>query len=203
MHLDKALNPMQSSKYDRAIQLFDAYNRNDPKKGILDGKEISNALLYAQRMSEKLQKFEPLASEQLQLAAHCQHIGRWEIPRNDYKMDRTGYLLWRSQLKIYHAEIAAGIMAKVGYGASIITKVKDLLLKKQLKQNPETQTLEDVICLVFLEYYFDDFSSEHMEDKLVNILKKTIAKMSQKGVETALKLPLSTKTKDLIEKAFL
>lgn len=194
---------MKTSRFEQAIQLFDTYNSHDQEKVSHAGTEISKAILYARRMSAKLQEFEPLASEQLQLAARCQHIGRWEIPRKEYAMDRTGYLLWRSQLKIYHAGIASDIMEKVGYDEEEIIKVKNLLTKKQLKQNPETQILEDVICLVFLEYYFDDFLTKHEEDKLLNILKKTIAKMSQKGVEAALQLPLSDKAKGLIAKASL
>lgn len=192
---------MEKTKFDQAFKAFDNYNLNDPNKMIIDGKELSGALLYAQRMTSKLSDFEANASEHLQLTARCQHIGRWEIPRNQFPMDRKGYLQWRSQLKIQHAKIAAEILNTVGYDADTILKVKDLLMKKQLKQNPETQTLEDVICLVFLEYYFDDFSKEHEDKKLVNILKKTIPKMSQKGVEAALNLPLSEKAKSLIGKA--
>ena len=116
-------------------------------------------------------------------------------------MDRKGYLQWRSQLKVYHAKIASEIMSQVGYDKDFISKVKDLLLKKQLKQNQETQTLEDVICLVFLEFYVDDFSDEHSEEKLVKILQKTMAKMSDKSIDVALQLPLSAKAKDLISKA--
>ena len=192
---------MEITKFDQAFQLFDTYNSKDPKSTTIKEQEIPDALLYAQRMTEKLNEYDPDALEHLQLAARCQHIGRWEMPRKDYSMDRKGYLQWRSQLKIYHARIAAEIMEKVGFDETEIIKVKDLLIKKQLKQNPETQVLEDVICLVFLEYYFDDFSTEHEEEKLVNILKKTIAKMSQRGVATALKLPLSEKAKSLIAKA--
>ncbi len=192
---------MKNTMIDQAFELFDAYNSIDPKKALIDGKEISEALLYAQRMTGQLNEFEPITSEQLQLATRCQHIGRWEKPRADYPMDRKGYLQWRSQLKIYHANIAQEILEKVGYEKGIISKVKDLLLKKQLKQNRETQILEDVICLVFLQYYFDDFSQEHNEDKLVEILKKTITKMSQKGVESAMVMSLSKKTKSLIDKA--
>lgn len=189
------------SKFDQACQLFDEYNSRDPRTTVVDGKEICYNLLYAQRMTEKLRQFETNASEHLQLAARSQHIGRWEIPRSDYPMNRKGYLQWRSQLKIYHAKLAATILDKSEYDELTISKVKDLLVKKQLKQNPETQTLEDVICLVFLEFYFDDFSEEHDEEKLVNILRKTIAKMSVRGVEAALQLPLSAKALDLIGKA--
>jgi len=192
---------MDITAFNQAIQLFDEYNNRDPKKTDIDGSEIADNLLYAQRMTEKLLEFEPDASEHLQLAARSQHIGRWEIPRKNYPMDRKGYLKWRSQLKVYHAKLAASILEKTGYDELTVCKVKDLLVKKQLKQNPETQTLEDVICLVFLEHYFEDFSEEHKEEKLVNILKKTITKMSSKGVEAALQLPLSDKAKELIAKA--
>lgn len=191
------------SKFEQAIYLFDAYNSNDPKTTLIDGKEVADNLLYAQRMSEKMEKYEPEASESLLLAARSQHIGRWEIPRSDYPIDRKGYLQWRSHLKIYHAKLAASIMEKVGYDELKISKVKNLLVKKQLNLNPEVQTLEDVICLVFLEFYFDDFSKEHDQEKLVNILRKTIAKMSSKGVQTALHLSLSKKAITLIKKASL
>ena len=188
-------------RFNQAIQKFDDYNSKDPRSSVVDGEGIPYNLLYGQRMSAKLEEFAPASSEHLQLAARCQHIGRWEIPRMEYPMDRKGYLQWRSQLKILHGNIAEVILSKVGYEKEIIQKVKDLLMKKQLKQNPETQILEDVICLVFLEFYFDDFSLEHDDEKLVGILKKTIAKMSSKGVEKALELPLSDKAKDLIARA--
>ena len=192
---------MSNSKFDQAYQLFDEYNSRDPKSIKIDDDEITESLLYAQRMTEKLLDFNPNASEPLRLAARSQHIGRWEIPRSDYPMDRKGYLQWRSQLKLYHAKLAAAILEKCGYNELVITKVKDLLLKKNLKQNPDSQTLEDVICLVFMEFYFDDFSKDHQEEKLVNILKKTIAKMSIKGIKAILNLSLSDKAKALIEKA--
>jgi hypothetical protein len=194
---------METNNFEQLFNLFDQYNAKDPKKETVQGKVISSSLLYAKRMTERLLDYEPNSSEHLQLAVRCQHIGRWEIPRKDFPMNRTGYLKWRSQLKIHHAKIAAQIMTDVGYDSETIDNVSSLLLKKQLKQNPETQTLEDVVCLVFLEYYFDDFSSVHDEKKLVNILKKTILKMSSKGLEAALKLPLSKKTNALINMASL
>lgn len=192
---------MSKTRFEEAIRLFDVYNGNDPNIINVNGRDIPENVLYGWRMSEKLVEFEPDASEHLRLAVRSQHIGRWEIPRSDYPMDRKGYLEWRSQLKMHHAKIASSILQDVGYNREVIGKVKDLLMKKNLKQNPETQILEDVICLVFLEFYFDDFSNAHHEDKLVNILKKTIAKMSARGVGEALKLPLSDKAKALISKA--
>ena len=192
---------MDKTRFEKAIQKFDAYNSNDPNSTTVNGKDIPDGLLYGWRMSEKLIEYVPDASEHLRLAARSQHIGRWEIPRSQYPMDRKGYLQWRSQLKIYHAGIASRILEEIGYDDEVIQKVKDMLMKKHLKQDPETQTLEDIICLVFLEFYFDDFSQSHQEAKLVDILKKTIAKMSARGVEWALKISLSDKAKTLISTA--
>ncbi len=190
-----------TAKFNQAINQFDAYNSKDPNTSIFNGQRVPDALLYAQRMTEQLNMYEPEASEQLQLAARCQHIGRWEISRSEYPMDRKGYLQWRSQLKIHHAKIASQMLEQIGYDSLTITQVSDLLVKKQLKQNSETQILEDVVCFVFLQYYFDDFSKGQEEEKVIKILQKTMMKMSAKGIEVALDLPLSDQAKVLIAKA--
>ena len=192
---------MNTNRFNEALRLFDEYNGRDPKK--LPGQEnvITENQRYGIRMTDTLSAFDPQASESLQLAARCQHIGRWEIPRSDYPMNRKGYLQWRVELKKHHARIARDILSKVGYDDEIIDKVGDLLMKKQLKQNPETQALEDVICLVFLTHYFDDFSSAHDDEKVISILRKTLKKMSKKGIASALELPLSETANKLISQA--
>jgi hypothetical protein len=116
-------------------------------------------------------------------------------------MDRAGYLRWRQDLKKFHAQKATAILKKVGYSEDTIDKVVFLLEKKKLKKNEDTQTLEDVICLVFLEYYFEAFAQKHPEEKIIDILQKTWRKMSEKGRNAALKLPLSKQSHDLIFKA--
>ncbi|WP_394747646.1 DUF4202 domain-containing protein [Spongiimicrobium salis] len=190
-----------SEKLNRAFALFDAANAQDPNTELWKGETHPKELLYALRMTEKLSDFAPEASEALQLTARCQHICRWEIPRDSYPMDRTGYLKWRQELKNFHADKAADILEEVGYDVEIIEKVRFLLTKKQLKKNEETQLLEDVICLVFLEFYFEDFAVKHDEAKIVDIVKKTWRKMSDQGREAALKLPLSENGLALIQKA--
>ncbi len=190
-----------SQKLSGALALFDAANQQDPNKEEFEGKTYPKEVLYAIRMTEKLKDFAPDASEALQLTARCQHICRWEIPRESYEMNRAGYLKWRQDLKKFHSRIASEILKEVGYDEEIIDKVTFLLEKKQLKKNEDTQTLEDVICLVFLEYYFEPFSKEHPNDKIIDILQKTWRKMSKKGQKTALKLPLPENAKELILKA--
>lgn len=180
-----------SQKFQQAIQRFDQENRQDPNKEMHKGEEYPKELLYAQRMTEWLLKFEPQASEALQLAARSQHICRWTIPRESYPMDRKGYLLWRSELKRFHAKKTGEIMGEYGYDQETIDRVKSLILKQRLKTDPESQTLEDVVCLVFLDYYFGEFAAKHESQKVVSILKKTWNKMSKKGQAAALTLDFS------------
>ena len=190
-----------NNKLLEAFQLFDKANAEDPNKEEYKGSSYPKEVLYAVRMTEKLNNFAPDASEALQLTARCQHICRWEIPRESYDMNRIGYLKWRQDLKKFHAQKASEILKKVGYSEETIDKVTFLLEKKQLKKNEDTQTLEDVICLVFLEYYFEPFADEHPEDKIIDILQKTWRKMSEKGHQAALQLPLSEKALALVAKA--
>lgn len=189
------------NKFEKAIELFDAANAEDPHKELQEGKEYPKELLYALRMSEWLEKFEPDASEVLKLAARCQHIHRWKIPRERYSMDRKGYHLWRTTLKKYHSDTAGAILQEVGYDQQTINRVKTLLLKEKLKDDPEVQTLEDVICLVFLNYYFKEFSQKHEEEKLIEIVRRTWKKMSEKGHEAALKLQFTSEEAEIIKKA--
>lgn len=186
---------------DKAFERFDAANSKDPNTEEFQGKSYSKELLYAMRMTEKLTDFAPEASEVLQLTARCQHICRWEIPRNLYPMNRVGYLKWRQDLKKFHAKKAAEILNEVGYNKEVIDEVSFLLEKKQLKKNKDTQTLEDVICLVFLQFYFEPFAKKYTEDKMIDIVQKTWRKMSEEGHEAALKLPLSEASLSLVSKA--
>ena len=175
-------------RFEKAIERFDAANMEDPNKEVCEGVEYSKELIYARRMTAWLERLVPDASEALRLAARCQHIRRWTIPRSDYAMDRRGYKRWRINLAKYHAETAGAILKEVGYDDDTIGRVKTLLRKEGLKRNPEVQLLEDVICLVFLENYFSDFARQHDEEKLINILRKTWKKMSPQGHQAALGL---------------
>jgi len=189
------------NKFKTAIGVFDKANTNDPNIEVFDGISFPKELLYAIRMTEKLNQFEPNASESVQLAVRCQHICRWEIPRDSYEMNRKGYLTWRRDLAKFHAQKAASILRDVGYKKEMVDNVTFLLQKKQLKRNDDTQLLEDVICLVFLEYYFEKFATKYAEEKLIDIVQKTWVKMSDKGHEAALQLNLSKKSLALITKA--
>lgn len=178
--------------FQKAIEAFDQANSQDPK-----GQE----LLYAQRMTHWLERLEPEASEALRLAARSQHLRRWMIPRTQYPEGRVGYIKWRTTLYEFHAQKAGEILEKVGCDRETIAQVQELLRKKDIKTNPQMQLLEDVICLVFLENYFAEFSQKHPEEKIISIVQKTWKKMSSVGHQAALTLPMSSQVRALIQKA--
>lgn len=192
---------MDADLFNKIISAFDAYNSNDPNTVDVAGKEIPKELLYAQRMSQRLETYYPETPDHLRLAARCQHIGRWEIAREEYPMDRTGYLKWRTVLKKHHAKVVNGILEEHGVGETERTLVTNLILKANLKTNEETQTLEDVVCLVFLEFYMEEFAQKHDDEKLIDILYKTMKKMSAKGLATAGAIDYSERVKGLVGEA--
>lgn len=191
-----------SPQFTAALAKFDAANAEDPNQDTdTDGRFWPKELLYGHRMSACLTRVAPEAPEAVQLAARCQHIRRWTIPRHDFPMDRVGYHKWRNTLKKYHAEVAGQLLAEVGYDEATITRVQALLQKQQLTRDADMQLLEDIICLVFLEYYFVDFARQHPEEKVVDIVQKTWAKMTPRGHELALQLPFTDAAQALLAKA--
>lgn len=192
------------ARFDLAIAKFDAANAEDPNREIFEGKEYPKELLYAQRMTGMLGRFAPDAPEHVQLAARAQHICRWKVPRDSYPMDKTGYHQWRTNLYKFHGETAGEIMREAGYDEDMIDKLKSLLRKEKLKLNPDTQMLEDVVDLTFLEHYLEAFVhkySHYEEEKLLDILRKTWKKMSEKGHEAALKLNYTPEMLAVVKKA--
>jgi hypothetical protein len=180
---------MTNENYQAAIAAFDQANSQDPNKEMADGREYPKELIYAQRMSEMQERYIPDASEAVKLAVRAQHIQRWKIPRSNYPMDKQGYLQWRTGLYKFHAETAGRIMKDAGYDDVMIDRVKKIVSKKGLKVNPETQLMEDVVDLVFIEHYLTGFVAQHPEydeAKWIPIIRKTWQKMSSRAHEFAL-----------------
>lgn len=191
-----------SAHFARAIALIDAANAVDPNQDQGRPKE----LLYAERMSAMLARFQPDAAESLQLACRAQHICRWKIPRSDYPATRAGYLAWRTALYRAQAETASALLREAGYDEEMIERVARALAKRGLKVHAETQGVEDVAALVFIEHYLADFAAakpDYSEEKWLDILRKTWKKMSPAAHEFALsgKLALPAALVPLIQKA--
>ena len=170
-----------STKYAAVIALIDQANAADPVSIEYQGESQPKEQLYAEHHLAWVLRLQPEAAECLRIAAKTQHICRWEIPRADYPMDRAGYFKWREDLKRFHAERAGALMAEAGYDAESIERVQSLNLKQQLKSDADCQTLEDALCLTFLELGFDDLIAKYDEAKILSIVQKTAVKMSEAG----------------------
>lgn len=186
---------------NKVIQKIDEFNATDPNVEIAERKGYPRELLYSQRLTHWVLKLNPQASEPLRIAARGQHIGRWKISRDTYPKNRGGYIRWREALKVFHSEQVAAIMRETGYPEELIQQVRAIILKKDIKNNPDTQTLEDALCLVFLETQFADLKKETDEAKMADIIRKTWKKMSPQGHTHALQLPLGPEEKTFIESA--
>ncbi len=176
-------------RFARAVSLFDQANSEDPRLDQDAGAAVPRELLYARRMTDMLRRYAPEAPEAVQLAVRAQHIQRWKAPRESYPKGRLGYLEWRTGLYAFHAETAARLMREAGYDEATIERVKLAVGRKELKRNPDTQMLEDVTDLVFLEHYLAGFAgknADYPEEKWLDILRKTWRKMSDRAHEFAL-----------------
>jgi hypothetical protein len=197
---------MTQNKFDTAVKLIDEANSEDPNKITVNDKSWPKELLYSHHMSEMLQRFDPDADEVMQLAVRAQHIQRWKTPRDLYSMDRKGYHQWRTGLYTFHADTVGELMEKAGYDAGDIERVKQAVGKKSLKSNADTQLIEDIAGLVFIEHYMLEFAQKHTEyteDKWIDIIRKTWRKMSDKAHEFALsgKIALPEPLIPLIQKS--
>jgi hypothetical protein len=205
-HLLSVILPMSATGNDQqafqeAIRRFDEANGADPNTFIIDGKPVPYELFYAQRLTEWVERLSPRASPALRLAARCQHICRWMIPRNSYPMTRAGYLKWRTDLKQFHAKKSGEIMADSGCSEALVARVQQLNLKKNLGQDEELQVLEDALCLVTLQYQLTDLVRKTEPEKMLSILQKTWKKMSAQARGEALRLPYPEDQKSLLSRA--
>jgi Domain of unknown function (DUF4202) len=192
---------MAAQNLEAAISLIDEAHSQDPNIVTIDNKPVPYELHYARKMTHYLSLRSPSASPILRVAIRAQHFRRWEIPRSSYPMTKAGYLSWRAFLKKRQADLASAICVGCNFSAEEAEEVARLIRKEDLRGNEETQVLEDVACLVFLDDQFEGFEREHDEKKIIDILRKTWGKMSERGRELALEIPMSEKSKELIGKA--
>lgn len=208
-----------SDKIQRALSAIDEAHSQDPNLITItepnaEPQSIPYELHYAQKMTSYLESYNPSASEPLRLAIRAQHLRRWEVPRSSYPATKAGYLNWRTFLKNRQADQARQICIDSGYSEDEAGRVAALVRKEGLKrktttttdetaetEEDETQILEDVACLVFLDDQFAAFEKGLDEEKILGILRKTWAKMSDKGRRMALEIQMSERCRELVQKA--
>jgi hypothetical protein len=196
---------MNSSRLTAVHSAIDKINSEDPNKTLVNGFSQPNELLYGQYMTACLEQYFPQSNELVKIAVRAQHIKRWDSKRNEFDEGKAGYYQWRIAQGKFHAQLTKSLMLENGYDENEAELTACILRKEQLKTNEHTQILEDVACLVFLQYYFDAFAAKYTEAnneaKIINIVQKTWGKMSDRGHEIALSLTLPDHLAALVGKA--
>ena len=190
-----------SSKLAQALAAIDAANAADPNTITYGGEEQPKELCHSRLATEWLDRLAPEATEAQKLAARAHHLRRWEIPRDSYPKDRAGYLRWRTELGRFHAEETAKLLDEAGYDAETIERVKAIIRKRNLKGDSEVQTHEDVLCLVFLSTQLDMLAADLETEKLIEVLAKSLNKMSEEGRQQALRLSLNNAQRGILARA--
>lgn len=190
-------------RFETVIGQFDAENARDPNVEVIAGKPRPRELVYAERLTDWVLRLCPNAAEELRLAARCQHLCRWSIPRSSYPMTRPGYLQWREALKQFHATKAGEIMRAADYSEEMISRVQRLNLKKDFPKDPNSRVLEDALCLVFLEHQLAELAAKTDDDKVIVALQKSWKKMTPAAHAEAFKLTYGPHERDLLARAGL
>ena len=193
-------------RFERAITAIDAANADDPVRIVVRGAKRPKELAHAELVTEWVRRLDPAPSDELLLAARAHHLRRWVIPRSSFPAGRSGYLRWRKAEHEQHARDVALLLDAAGYDESTVIRVQDLVRKRGLgrdpaARDPEAQTLEDALCLVFLETQLTALASRHDDDKMIDILRKSAAKMSEQGVAAAGEIDLDERGRSLLERA--
>ena len=175
---------------DDAFAAIDAANADDPNTIVVSGASRPKEQAHAEMAVEWIRRLVPSPSDALLLAARAHHVRRWDIPRASEPDGRAGYLKWKRNLQRHHAELVGSILGDVGYDDATIERVQSLVKKERLKSDPEVQALEDALCLVFVETQFTDLTDQLGEEHMVDVVAKTLRKMTPSGREAALALPL-------------
>lgn len=192
---------MDKARFQHLIERIDQLNSQDPNHEVVEGVAHPRELVYSKRLTDWVLRLNPTASEALRIAARGQHLCRWTIPRDRYERNRQGYLRWREVLKKFHADTVAALMREAGYPEDAMQRVRALILKKQFETDTEAQTLEDALCLVFLETQLRELCEKTTTDKMQDIIRKTWRKMSPRGRTAALQLPLGDAEKAVLSQA--
>ncbi len=186
---------------ERAIAAIDAANADDPNTIVVDGTERPKEQAHAELMTAWVLRLDPGASDSQQLAARAHHLRRWSVPRSSYPDGRAGYLRWRTALKRQHAEEVAGLLTAAGYDDDTVVAVQRIVRKEGLGEDPAVQVHEDALCLVFLETQLADLVDRLGEDRSVEVIAKTTAKMSPAGLAEVAGLPMRDHDRELVARA--
>jgi hypothetical protein len=186
---------------EAALAAIDAANEGDPSTVVVDGSTEPLAAAHGRLASDWVARLDPAATDAQLLAARAHHLRRWTSPRTDFPDGRAGYLRWRTAAKKRHADEVASLLAGAGYGDEVIDRVQRIIRKEGLGRDPAVQVHEDAVCLAFLETQLDELADSLGDHKTVEVLVRTLAKMSPAGIAAAAGVDLSDRGAALLQRA--
>lgn len=193
--------PHPTSRLGRALALIDAHHARDPVTVTVDGEPVPRELARARRVCRWVERLAPDASEPLRLAARCQHLRSWDVPRHEFPPGRAGYLGWRRRRARHHGVLAEAVVRAAGYDAATAARVAALVRKEGLGADAEAGILEDAACLAFLEAELQEFARGRDPALVVRVLRRTWRKMTPEGRSAAAELRLPVETRMLLDEA--
>ena len=75
-------------------------------------------LVYAERVEAWVVRLIPATPPLLRLAARCQHLERWSVPRASFPEGKVAYLNWRKSLYAKQAARAKELLLAAGVSAA-------------------------------------------------------------------------------------
>lgn len=190
---------MEQTQYTTAVELINSVHNQDPNSEIIDGVDIKAELLYSNRMLTILEKVAIDASFELKLAAQCQHMSRWGIPRATFSMNKKGYYQWRAAIMEHQLSVTSSVLKQAEINEQSIEIIVDALKSKADKSNINASIIEDTACLTFIKWYLVPFAGHFDPEKAKIILQKTAAKMSERGVALISEIELSKEVLDILK----
>jgi hypothetical protein len=192
---------VDAERFARAVAEIDRANADDPNRIMVRGELRPKELAHAELVTEWVRRLDPEPSEALLLAARAHHIRRWMSPRSSYPTGRVGYLRWRRELHQFHADEVGQILQRTGYDDETIERVQRIVAKRDLGKDREAQVLEDALCLVFIETQFDDVRRRLDREKMLDVVRKTLHKMSDEAIGLAATIDIAEEDRALILEA--
>jgi hypothetical protein len=192
---------VDAERFARAVAEIDRANADDPNRIMVRGELRPKELAHAELVTEWVRRLDPEPSEALLLAARAHHIRRWMSPRSSYPTGRVGYLRWRRELHQFHADEVGQILQRTGYDDETIERVQRIVAKRDLGKDSEAQVLEDALCLVFIETQFDDVRRRLDREKMLDVVRKTLRKMSDEAIGLAATIDIAEEDRALILEA--
>jgi hypothetical protein len=190
-----------SSLLNAAVEAIDAANADDPVQIEVGGRLRPKEVVHAERMTHWVLELDPDATDDQLIAARAHHLRRWVVPRSTFPDGRQGYLKWRVAQRQRQVQELTELLAAVGCPAEVIERASTIVAKKGITSDPAVQTHEDALCLVFLELQIDELAERLDRDHMVEVLRKSLEKMSERGIAAAGSLPMSDEARDLVARA--